>query len=106
MSVNSARVGRIPHDALGNGAGEMDQISGRGTGKVFSDSYFHIVSPAVVSGCRLVHLIQVPLTARANSLVVCGRAATQNVPQTRDTLMGSLLHPFLIRFELFFSGQA
>ncbi len=95
MSVNSARVGHIPYDELGNGAGEMDQ-------KVYSHSYFLIVSP-VGSGCRLVHLVQFPLTARANSLVVCGRAATQNVPQTQDTFMGSLLHPFLNSFELFFS---
>lgn len=64
MSVNAARVGRIPYDELGNGAGEMDQ-------KVYPHSYFLIVSP-VGSGCRQVHLVQFPLTARANSLVVCG----------------------------------
>lgn len=101
MSVNAARVGRIPYDELGNGAGEMDQNSGRETGKVYPHSHFLIVSP-VGSGCRQVHLVQFPLTARANSLVVCGWAATQNTPQTQDTFMGSQLHPFLNSFELFF----
>lgn len=102
MSLNGTRVGCIPYDMLENGAAEIDQNSGRVTGKIYFHYYFLIVSP-VGSGCRQGHLVQFPLTARANSLVVCGRAVTQNMPQTQDTVMGSLLHPFLNSSELFFS---
>lgn len=54
-------------------------------------SYILIINP-VGSYCRQAHLVRFPLTARAKSLVVCGRLATQEVTWTQDTTLGSPLH--------------